>query len=189
MVGGTDFLIRSGRIVVVPIWKGAAERFDGFITLTGERYLQTFRQRMREWRQELGQVLDYLATRPDVEPTQFAYFGTSFGSSTMLPLLAMEPRFKAAVLYLAGLTYRDLLPEVDAVNFAPRITKPVLMLCGRYDHLFPMELSQQPLFNLLGSPADQKRMVLFDAGHGTLPRGQVIQETLGWLDKYLGAPD
>ena len=104
----------------------------------------------------------------------------------MLPLLAMEPRFKAAVLVLAGFTYRDMLPEVGAVNFAPRITQPVLMLGGRYDHLFPVELSQEPLFNLLGTPAGQKRMVLFDAGHGALPRGQVINESLAWLDRHLG---
>ena len=186
MLANRDYVIKSGRIVVVPVWKGAGERFDGFITLTGDRYLQTFRQRMREWRQELGQLLDYLSTRPDVQPGGFAYWGNSFGSSTMLPLLATEPRFKAAVLLLAGFTYRDMLPEVGAVNFAPRITQPVLMLEGRYDHLFPVELSQEPLFNLLGTPAGQKRMVLFDAGHGGLPRGQVINESLAWLDRHLG---
>ncbi len=41
---------------------------------------------------------------------------------------------------------------------------------------------------MLGSPPDQKRQVLFDAGHGALPRGQVIHEALAWLDKYLGPP-
>jgi dienelactone hydrolase len=146
--------------------KGSYERFDGFLSLTGDRYLQTFRQRMREWRQEMGQVLDYLATRGDVQTDRVAYTGLSFGASVFLPVLAMEPRFKAAVLLMAGLSYRDMLPEVDAVNFVPRITIPVLMLEGRYDHLFPVELSQQPLLALLGSPADQKRQVLFDAGHG-----------------------
>ena len=181
-----DFLIKSGRMLVVPMLKGAAERYDGFIGLTGDQYLQTFRQRMREWRQETGQLLDYLSTRPDVQPNRFAWAGISFGSSTMLPVLAMEPRFKVATLLLAGLPYRDLLPEVDPVNFVPRIKIPILMMEGRYDHLFPVELSQQPMMTLLGTPADQKRQVLFDAGHGQLPRGQVIHETLAWLDKYLG---
>jgi hypothetical protein len=45
-----------------------------------------------------------------------------------------------------------------------------------------------PLLALLGSPADRTRQVLFDAGHGFLPRGQVIHETLGWLDRFLGPP-
>jgi dipeptidyl aminopeptidase/acylaminoacyl peptidase len=141
---------------------------------------------MREWRQEMGQLLDYLETRPDIHADRLAYAGSSFGSSTALPVLTMEPRFKAAVLLLAGLPYRDLLPEVDPINFVPRITIPVLMLEGRYDHLFPVEESQQPLFALLGSPAERKRQVLFDAGHGALPRGQVIRETLSWLDAHVG---
>jgi eukaryotic-like serine/threonine-protein kinase len=181
-----DFIVKSGRVLVVPVWKGSYERFDGFVTLDGDRYLQTFRQRMHEWRQELGQTLDYLASRDDIHAERLAYWGVSFGASTTLPVLAMEPRFKAALLYLAGLPYRDLLPEVDAVNFVPRMTIPTLLLEARYDHLFPVETSQQPLLALLGAPADQKRQVLFDAGHGLLPRGQVIQESLAWLDKFLG---
>ena len=104
----------------------------------------------------------------------------------MLPVLAMEPRYKAATLGLAGLPYRSFLPEVDPLNFVPRIKVPTLMLEARYDHLYPVELSQQPMFSLLGTPADQKRSVLFDAGHGPLPRGQVIHEVLAGLDKYLG---
>jgi dienelactone hydrolase len=181
-----DFLVKSGRVVVVPVWKGSYERFDSFVTLDGEKYLQTFRRRMHEWRQELGQTIDYLASRGDIHADGLAYWGSSFGASTTLPVLAMEPRFKAALLVLAGLPYRDMLPEVDAVNFVPRMTTPTLMLEARYDHLFPVETSQQPLLALLGAPADQKRQVLFDAGHGALPRGQVIQESLAWLDKFVG---
>jgi eukaryotic-like serine/threonine-protein kinase len=184
-----DFVIKSGRILVVPALKGSHERFDGFLSLTGDRYLQTFRQRVRDWRQEMGQLLDYLETRTDVQADKVAYSGVSFGASVFLPVLAMEPRFKTAVLVLAGLSYRDMLPEVDAVNFVPRITIPVLMLEGRYDHLFPVDSSQEPLLALLGSSPDRKRQVLFDAGHGPLPRGQVIHESLTWLDTYLGPPD
>jgi dienelactone hydrolase len=128
---GLDFIPKSGRVLVAPVWKGSYERFDGFVTLTGDRYLQTFRQRMVQWRQEMGQLIDYLATRPDVDSGKLAYTGLSFGSSTALPLLGLEPRFKVAVLQLAGFTYRDLLPEVEAVNYAPRITIPVLMLEAR----------------------------------------------------------
>jgi formylglycine-generating enzyme required for sulfatase activity/dienelactone hydrolase len=183
-----DFVVKSGRVLVVPAMKGSHERFDGFLNLTGDRYLQTFRQRVHEWRQETGQLLDYLASRGDVRTDQIAYSGLSFGASVFLPVLAMEPRFKAAVLILAGLSYRDMLPEVDAVNFVPRITIPVLMLEGRYDHLFPVDSSQEPLLALLGSSPDRKRQVLFDAGHGPLPRGQTIHESLTWLDTFLGPP-
>ena len=47
-------------------------------------------------------------------------------------------------------------PEEDPVNFLPRIRIPVLMLSGKYDSGFPLELSQKPFFRLLGSPADDE---------------------------------
>jgi formylglycine-generating enzyme required for sulfatase activity len=184
--GIQDALIKSGRILVQPVFKGSFERFDGFLALTGERYQQAFRQHMHHWHQELGQLVDYLAARPDVDGEKLGYYGSSFGAAAALPLLALEPRFKTAVLVNGGLTFRTLSPEIDLVNYAPRITIPVLLLSGRYDHLFPVESSQKPLLALLGTPADQKRHVLFDAGHGILPRGQSIHEALTWLDRYLG---
>jgi hypothetical protein len=52
--------------------------------------------------------------------------------------------------------------------------------------VFPYDTSQRPLFELLGTPASEKRHVVFDAGHDPLPRSQVIREILAWLDKYMG---
>ena len=60
------------------------------------------------------------------------------------------------------------------------------MLNGRYDHFFPVESSQVPLFRLLGTPDKDKKHVLYEAGHGDLPRKEVVRESLDWLDKYLG---
>ena len=37
-----------------------------------------------------------------------------------------------------------------------------------------------------GSPPEDKKHVVYDAGHVPLPRSQLIQETLDWLDRYLG---
>jgi hypothetical protein len=57
---------------------------------------------------------------------------------------------------------------------------------GRYDEIFPLESSQVPLFQFLGTPAEDKRHVIFDAGHGGWASAQDIREKLDWLDKYLG---
>lgn len=87
---------------------------------------------------------------------------------------------------LTGGLYPGPLPEIDLVNFAPRITAPFLLLGGRYDFGFPVETSQKPLVDLVGSPAEHKRHVVFeDAGH-VPPRLGVIREVLAWLDRYLG---
>ena len=59
------------------------------------------------------------------------------------------------------------------------------MLNGQYDWIFPVETSQRPFFERLGTPTEHKRLVLSQSGH-LLPRDQVIRETLGWLDLYLG---
>ena len=60
------------------------------------------------------------------------------------------------------------------------------MLNGAYDYIFPLEGTQKPMFELLGTPEAQKRHVVYEAGHAPLPRSQMIQESLAWLDRYLG---
>jgi pimeloyl-ACP methyl ester carboxylesterase len=74
-------------------------------------------------------------------------------------------------------------PEVDPINFLPRIRIPVLMINGRYDFFFPLESSQIPMFRLLGTPAADKRHVVEDGSH-YVQRTRLIQEVLTWLDKY-----
>ncbi|UCC84409.1 MAG: hypothetical protein JSW46_05620 [Gemmatimonadota bacterium] len=98
---------------------------------------------------------------------------------------AVEPRLKVSALGGAGLLFQRAQPEADAINFVSRITIPVLMLNGRYDHYFPVETSQIPMYQLLGTPAEHKRHVISEGGHN-VPRAQLIEETLDWLDRYLG---
>ena len=98
---------------------------------------------------------------------------------------AVEKRIKASVLYVAGLTFQKSLPEVDVINYVSRVKIPVLMLNGKYDQYFPVETSQKPMFQLLGTPPAHKRYVLHETGH-FVPREVLVKETLDWLDKYLG---
>jgi len=73
----------------------------------------------------------------------------------------------------------------DNYNYAPRLRVPVLLLNGRYDFSTPVETAQRPLFDLLGTPAADKRHVIFETGHA-LPLSDVGREMLPWLDRYLG---
>lgn len=100
-------------------------------------------------------------------------------------LPAVETRFKAVVLISPGFWLQKRLPESDPFNFAPRVKAPVLMVNGRYDFLFPVGLSQDPLFRLLGPPTEQKRRVMYNVGHD-IPRAEESRESLDWLDRYLG---
>ena len=176
-----DFLVRDGRALVLPIFKGSYERGDG---LGGSMT----RERTIAWRQDLGRTLDYLETRDDMDVDSVGYFGSSFGAAATVPLLALEERLKVAVLLSGGLVSTvDTPPEANPVNYVPRTTIPVLMLNGRYDYVFPVETSQRLLFDSLGTPTEDKHWIKYEAGHGQLPRSRVIRETLAWFNKYLGS--
>jgi hypothetical protein len=56
-------------------------------------------------------------------------------------------------------------PEIVLLNYAPRVRIPTLMLNGRYAFGEPLETAQRPLFALLGSPAEDKRHTVLEAGH------------------------
>jgi len=74
---------------------------------------------------------------------------------------------------------------MDDFNFAPRVKTPTLMVNGRDDSVDPQELSQNPMFRLLGTRPEDKSHVLLDGGH--VPgRLAMVKPILGWLDRYLG---
>jgi formylglycine-generating enzyme required for sulfatase activity/dienelactone hydrolase len=181
-----DFIVRSGRAFVVPIYQGTFERFRAPWN-PGDQV-----RNEREWverRWDLGRAIDYLETRADIDATRISFVGVSFGGSSALPIMAMEPRVRAALLLSGGLPTQQQAPSpfVDPLNYAPRIVIPTLMINGRFDYIFPLE-AQQMLFDALGTPAADKRYALFDYGHGSPPRAELLRETLGWLDSYLGRP-
>ena len=102
-------------------------------------------------------------------------------------MVATEPRLKLAIFLAGGFYFQHGRPEVEAINFAPRVRVPSLMLNGRYDFFFPVESSQEPMFRLLGTVASDKRHVVVEGSHD-VPRAVLIQEVLGWLDKYQPLP-
>jgi len=179
-----DFIVRSGRAVIYPIYEHTYGRGS---TMGEDRPTATIehRDQMLRWTKEMRRAIDYAATRPDLDTTRLAFAGTSWGSRIAGVVLAVEPRFKVAVLNVPGITAAPRRPEEDAVNFLPRIRIPVLMLSGRYDSVFPFETSQRPFLRLLGTPAADKKQILFEGGH-FLPRTMMVAETLKWLDRYLG---
>jgi hypothetical protein len=101
--------------------------------------------------------------------------------------LAVEKRFKTGILVLGGLPTWEGPAEIDAINYAPRVTIPILMINGRYDYMFPYETSQQPLLRLLGTPEKDKRHEIFPTDHTiTGYTKETARMELDWLDRYLG---
>jgi predicted Ser/Thr protein kinase len=179
------FIPQSGRALVYPIYQGTYERqFDAHGPNDD-----------RDWKIQMGKDLrravDYLETREDIDSDRLAYYGLSWGASLGPLMTAIEPRFEASVL-LAGGLYRpspDWPPETLPQNFAPRSTVPTVMINGRKDFNSPVETEIQPMFDMLGTPAEDKRLVLLDGGHVPASPNEVIREVLDWLDLYLGPVD
>ena len=151
-----NYIMRSGRAFLYPIYKSTHDRGD-VITTDYPSTTAVWRDHMVMWSKDVGRSIDYLHTRPDIDKTRIGYFGYSWGSGMAPLFLAVEPRFSLALLNVGGFYLQAALPEADPVNFAPRVTIPVLMLNGRFDFFFPTETSQEPMFRSLGTPPEHKR--------------------------------
>jgi pimeloyl-ACP methyl ester carboxylesterase len=177
-----DFMLKSGRAVLYPVYKGTYQRRDSLATDTQDSTI-FYRDHVVMWAKDLRRGIDYLETRPEVSTERLAYYGVSWGGEMGGLLPAVEPRIRVSVLQVAGLDFPPVRPEADPINYLPRIRIPTLMINGRYDFYFPIETSQVPMFRLLGTPADQKRHIVEEGSH-FVPRVRLIQESLAWLDKY-----
>jgi dienelactone hydrolase len=151
--------------------------------------------------------LDYLATRPEVDPRRLGCVGLSVGGYRSFVLAALDPRIKAAidvgwmsslgtqirrhVINSIGLTfhivglYRYLdLPDLAAL-IAPR---SLLVINGSSDQLFPPEGVRaafekiEQCFRKAGAPQRQQCR-LYDAPHEFNIRMQ--EEAWEWLGRSL----
>ena len=171
-----SFLMRSGRAVVLPVYKGTFER--------RLREGASYRGIATQWSKDLGRSLDYLETRSDVRMDGVGFHGLSLGAYAGLLFAAVEPRLTAVVLVAGGLSVDKDPGDADPLNFAPRIKAPVLLVAGRDDFRNPLELSQKPLMRLLGSR--EKKHYVFEGGHVPPRQQEMIREALEWFDKHLG---
>jgi eukaryotic-like serine/threonine-protein kinase len=180
------FVLRSGRAILYPIYKGSLDRYAPASNDPVARRDLTIM-----WRKDLGSAIDYLQMRPDIDSAKLAYMGHSMGTRFSPTMLANEVRIRVAVLFAGGVEAPGALPEADPVNFLPRVKIPVLLVAGLYDPVYPIDTAQKPMIDLLGTPAVDKRHVVLPVGHAILVpevRNTAVREALDWLDRYLGRP-
>ena len=187
-VGRVDYVVLSGRALALPIYKYTFERGDPKVTSSWAVPTRAYTTWMQQVVMDARRTLDYLETRSDIDKNRLAYFGLSWGARLAPFSLALDSRLKTGILLMGGLSSTAPVPEADPFNFLPRVHVPILMLNGDEDFIFPLQTLQRPMFEGLGTPAADKRHVTYPGGHeiGSTKRSQVIQEVVGWLDKYLG---
>lgn len=180
-----EFIPKSGRVLVKPVLAGMYERGRGAGML---RYLDPNQNPalMEQWVKDVSRTIDYLETRDDIDTDDLGYIGFSLGAMMGPLFLGVEDRFAFGILASGGLPFNSSVfqDESNPALYVPGVTKPVLMMNGRHDYVFPYETSQLRLFDNLGTPEQHKKHLLYDAGHAPLPPVDVIRDTLQWLDTY-----
>ncbi len=181
-----SFLVKSGRAVVYPIYKGTFERSEERLVplhYGSERHEYT--EYMIRVVKDFRRTLDYLETRDDIDRDAFAYYGMSWGGLMGSIVPAVEERVKTSVLLAAGLP--NGTGVANPYHYLPRIRTPTLMLVGRYDTMLGYEDSALPFYEHLGTPARDKAIRVYETDH-LPPKRAFVTETLAWLDRYLGKP-
>jgi eukaryotic-like serine/threonine-protein kinase len=180
-----SYLVRNGRAVMYPVYKGTFERSDPNLAAIHQgadsyAYSEFLIQMVKDFRRSI----DYLETRPDIDNSKLSYYGMSWGGLIGPIITAVEERLKTSIIIAGGLGRRIAYrPEANPVNYITRVRIPTLMLNGMYD--VNIDNGIRPMFDLLGTPPEHKRLILYETDH-IPPRAEYIKETLAWLDKYLG---
>ncbi|MBI3971606.1 MAG: hypothetical protein HY332_09995 [Chloroflexi bacterium] len=153
-------------------------------------------------------TIDYLQTRADVDPDRIACVGLSVGGYRSAFLVAADERIRAAVTvgWMCGLG--DLWPvgrwpnSVGWVHYVPGLyqeldlpdvaslacPRPLLVIQGSKDRLFPLEGVQRALGKLdavydKAGATGHFQGSIYDAPHQFNPAMQ--EEAFAWLDRWL----
>ncbi|HET9424354.1 MAG TPA: amidohydrolase family protein [Gemmatimonadaceae bacterium] len=177
-----DSLLRSGFAVAMVDAPASGERTFENDYQTAE----TFVRRPDAWREmgirnaiELRRLIDYLATRPDIDTSRLGMLGLSHGGMMTFVLAAVEPRVRAGV---AGLTPLQNIPdELLPDNYAPRIRVPFLMMVGRTDAWYTQAQVDRALASL---GTAQKELLWYEVGH-RVPESYAADATR-WFRTHLG---
>ncbi len=176
-----DFIVKSGRAVAFPVYKGTFSKGQ-----MGRFNTATYRDNTIDTVKELRRAIDYLASRDDIDSDALAFFGYSWGGVTGPTALAQERRLAIGVIYIGMLPSLWKTPEVDPIHALPRIDVPMLMLSGEFDAMVPVENARR-YFDLIGTDRKNKRHVVTLGGH-FVPRVVLIRETLDFMDEHFGVP-
>jgi len=180
-----SFIVKNGRAALFPVYKGTMERRDAALApIHAGANSHLFTEYLVQLVKDFRRCIDYLETRPDIDINKLVYYGMSWGAWLGAIVPAVEERIKTSVLLGAGFRGRGR-PEANEINYVTRVKTPTLMLNGRYDTLMPYETSIKPMFDLLGTPNEHKKIKLYETDH-IAPMIDFIKETLAWLDRYLG---
>lgn len=76
--GTVDWIIRSGRVAITPVYKSTFERSDSLHSSLPNTSIE-YRDHVVMWANDARRAVDYLESRADIDTSRIAYFGVSWG--------------------------------------------------------------------------------------------------------------
>ena len=153
-------------------------------------------------------ALDYLASRPEVDPDRLGVTGISMGATRSWWLMALDERLKTGVAVACLTRYQnliqhealrahgiyyfvpDLLAHFDTEAIVALIApRPVLFMTGSedlgspVDGIHAIESAVRPVYRLYDKEEDFRSRIYEGLGHVYTP--EMWAQTLAWLHKYL----
>lgn len=176
-----DLIPENGRALISPIYSNCFERGGGKPIVGKKSRIQRWFDRLND----LRRTIDYLETRKDIDTRSLAFLGLCWGGLEGPKISPYEERIKTLIL-VSGAIYIPIAYSKPKALTQAMTTVPVLMLNGKYDFIFPVKSHQKPLFDLISTPPEHKKHVIYDCGHLPLPRAPMMKVIFAWLDKYQG---
>ncbi|MBN1347308.1 MAG: alpha/beta fold hydrolase [Phycisphaerae bacterium] len=177
-----DILSREGWCVLVADCYGFGERKKADTLSWDEMGPYTRRDRLIQAVTDYRRGLDYLCSRAEVDASKVALLGGSMGGYHGTLVAGLEDRFRAVALTVVGAwpegaTDDRFLRFGHTLNFAPRISAPVLMVNATGDG----REGGEELFRVMPEP---KQQIWYEHGHYMPPR-EFSKDIVSWLHKHL----
>ena len=153
-------------------------------------------------------ALDYLASRPEVDPDRLGVTGMSMGATRTWWLMALDERLKVGAATACLTRYENMIGhgeihQHDIGYFVPNMLahfdseavvaliapRPILFQTGDRDAGSPVdgihavEAAVRPVYRLYGSEESFQSIVYPGLAHVYTP--EMWRRTLDWMDKYL----
>ena len=176
-----DALISSGFAVAMADAPASGERTYENDFVTAESFVSD----TAKWRSmgvknaiESRRLLDYLASRPDIDATRIGVLGLSHGGMMTFALAANEPRIKSAI---SGLAPLHRIPAVlNPLTYAARVRIPFLMFASTNDAWYTKPLVDSA-FGMI--PVKGKQLTWYGTGHR--PPAEYANEAASWFRSTL----
>ena len=179
-------LTAQGYAVLAPdhFMYGERKKEDGFDN-GSDRGPYYYRDWMCQSVVDLRRGIDYLESRPDIDPERIAVFGGSLGGWIGSILAAVEPRIKTAILSVPATEFvtEQTAPAriINSSNFFPNYKDLSLLMVLAKKDVPERNARAKEFFDLVDI---KKQMVEYDESHFLDPQ-KYNKEILEWLKENL----